>query len=182
MLLLFLSFLAIIVIIIVWLLKGKDLTSGQYPENIRNSALSCIKPEAEYEKAGDIDVKDKEVKINLIFNSSLELKKMSLIYTINHTSESEAYATEAVSHATFNKNLAASGYNVSKFSNKYARYDNKLIITLTANSSEIDEISAPYFMIALDDDYKVSARTLSDYRAMYESQGFVCLDTTEDNA
>ena len=87
------------------------------------------------------------IKINIIFNDKKAVKSISLIYTAIFPTEKDAYATEAVSHAFFNKSLEASGYSASKFSNKYARYDNKLILSLTANGNEIDSFSAPFFMI-----------------------------------
>lgn len=176
-LIIFIVVVVAVILLIVWLLRGKDTVSGRYPENVRDESLSCEKSKEDYEKAKLVDIEDSNVKLNLIFKSQSELKTVSLIYTAIFPTESDAYAVEAVSHAQFNKNLGAAGYSVSKFSNKYARYDNKLIFTLTANANELDEISAPFFMIKTNDDGKIEAKDLKTYRSMYESQGFVCHDS-----
>lgn len=173
-LILFLLFLAVVVVVIVWLLRGEITTSGQYPENIKNYSLSCTSRGITPEKLASADSADKELKINAIFNNDAELKNISLIYTTIYASESAAYSAEAHTHADLNHALSASGYNVEKFSNKFSRYGEKLIISLYALQSEIDEISAPYFLIPLDDNHKVSLKNLDDYKASYESLGFTC--------
>lgn len=174
----FLLALAIIIIVIIWLLHGKTTTTGQYPENVRNESLSCIDTAKKYDPAGPIDSDTKSLKINAIFRGSETLKEISLVYTLEYASEKEAYEHEAISHAHFNKSLGASSYPISKFSNKYARYDNKLIISLTANLNEIDSVSAPYFLISLDEDREVAVKSIDEYQSMYEAQGFICENTT----
>ena len=174
----FLLILTIAIIIIIWLLHGKTTTTGQYPENVRNESLSCTNNAKKYDPAGPIDSDTKSLKINAIFRGSEALKEISLIYTLEYASEKEAYEHEAISHAHFNKSLGASSYPISKFSNKYARYDNKLIISLTANLNEIDSISAPYFLISLDEDREVVVKSIDEYQSMYEAQGFICENTT----
>ena len=69
------------------------------------------------------------------------------------------------------------GYNVGKFSNKFARYGNKLILSLYATVSEIDEYSADYLM--LDKEPGIAERTLVEFKQIYEKQGFACEATTE---
>ncbi|MBR3204492.1 hypothetical protein IKF81_02300 [Candidatus Saccharibacteria bacterium] len=168
-----------IIIIIFYLLRGKNTISGQYPENIRNESLSCEKEKSDYEKANLKEIENSDIKINIIFNDKKAVKSISLIYTAIFPTEKDAYATEAVSHAFFNKSLEASGYSASKFSNKYARYDNKLILSLTANGNEIDSFSAPFFMIKTNEGDEVNMNNLESYRSMYESQGFTCHDSLE---
>lgn len=177
-LIVFLLFIVAIILIILWLLHGKTTTSGQYPENISNESLTCISKNTKYEKTSWVDSDDKELKINAIFNGTESLKTISLIYTLNYADESEAYYAEAKSHAQLNDSFAAVGYDVRKFDNKFARYNNKLIISLTASKSEIDEYSAVYFMLPIEaDGFKL--KTLSDYKRAYETQDFFCVVTAE---
>lgn len=165
--------LLIIILIILWLLRGKTTVSGRYPENVKNESLTCISTNLTPPKLSGAISQDKEVKINAVFYGSEELKSLSLIYTLHYSSSDEAYGYEAKSHAEFNKALGTSGYEVNKFKNKFSRYDSDLIISLFASANDVDQISAPYFMLTVDDDGNV-ATTLSEYRTDYESQGFTC--------
>lgn len=176
---LFLFVLTIIILFLTWLLKGSKTVSGKYPENIKNESLTCVSKSITPPKIAYIDSKDKELKINAIFNGADSLKSLSLIYTLYYESDDAAYGAEAKGHAEFNKSLVASNYSVDKFSNKFARYDNKLIITLNANKSELDEISAAYFLLSLNGDRKVSLESIADYKKNYELAGFVCESTYE---
>ena len=178
-LVLFLLLLAIIVAVIIWLLHGQTVTSGKYPENIKNESLTCISSQIQYEKTSWIDSEEKELKINAIFNGEESLKTLSLIYTLTFESESDAYYAEAKSHAQLNEGFAAVGYDVRKFSNKFSRYDNQLIITLTATKTELDEYSASYFLLPTDEN-GFHIKTLSDFRTAFEANGMNCSSSTEN--
>lgn len=169
----FLLLIVIIVLIIIWLLRGKTTVSGRYPENVKTESLTCVSTELTPEKLSGADAKDKEVKINAIFRDVEELKSISLTYTLNYASSDETYGYEAKSHAEFNKSLSASGYSVSKFKNKFARYDSDLIISLFAEKNELDQIAAPYFMLSVDKDGSIPGN-ISEYKKNYEAQGFSC--------
>lgn len=173
----FLLILAIAIIVIIWLLHGKTTTSGQYPENVKNEALTCESSTVAYPKITKANSDSKKLKINLIFNNDAKLKNTSLVYTIYYDDEEEVKKAEAFAHAEFNLGLNANGYSSTKFNNKFARYNNSLIISLFANASEIDEYTAPYFMIERDD-YKFP-ETIVEYEEMYEAQGFSCNSTKE---
>ena len=172
-----LLFLLAIIIIILWLLRGKTTTTGQYPENVKNESLVCTSTELTPPKLSYLDSDDKEVKISAIFRGTDELKTLSLAYTLKYDSDDSAYAAEAKGHAKFNKSLYASGYTIDKFDNKFARYNGTLSISLHASKNEINEISAPYFMITVNDDKKVTLETITDYKQNYEAQGFKCEST-----
>jgi len=172
-----LLFLLIIVLIIIWLLHGRTTTSGHYPEDIKNEALTCVATDLIPPKINSIDSENKEIKINAIFNGKDTLKNISLIYTLSYTDSNEAYGAEAKSHAEFNKSLVASGFTIDKFSSKFARFDNRLIISLTASSGEITEISAPYLMIAKNDNGKIKVGSIFELQKNYEAQGFSCTNT-----
>ena len=146
----FLLMLLIIILVIIWLLRGKTTVSGQYPENVSNESLSCASNSVKPPKLSSIDSDEKELKINAVFRGTDELKSLSLIYTLNYPTEDEAYKNEAISHAELNESLSASGFSVSSFKNKFSRYDGKLIISLSINKTEINEFSAPFFLLIPD--------------------------------
>lgn len=117
---------------------------------------------------------DKRIEVNAIFGDDAEVKSLSVIYSLSYSSPENAYGAEAMAHAEFNKTLAATGYDIDKFSNKFSRYENQLIISLSANKAELDELSAPYFLIKTNDDFDFDSATIEDYKSNYESQGFSC--------
>lgn len=175
----FLLFLAIIIVVIIWLLHGKTTTSGQYPENVRNESLTCVSNATTYEKTSDVNSDDKELKVSMVFNGTETLSSASLKYTLRFGSYSEAYSAEAISHAQFNLALQALGYDASKFNNKFSIMDNELVISLSANlDKSIDDATRSYFLI----DYVKGdqlPRTITEYRANYEKQGFSCTSTID---
>ena len=168
-LVLFLLLIGAIVIIVIWLLHGRTTTTGQYPANIRNESLTCISKEYILPKMSYLASADREVKINAIFDDSVGLKNISLIYTLNYATSDEAYGAEAKGHALFNQTLGASGFSVNKFNNKFSRYNESLIVSLFAEKPDLDEFSAPYF--ALETNFPT---TILDYKHYYESLGFFC--------
>lgn len=172
-----LLFLLVAVVIIIWLLHGNTTTTGQYPENVNNESLICTSNSLVPEKINSIDSEDKEIKINAVFDGTDELKRIYFTYTLKYANEDEAYGAEAKSHAFFNKALSASGYKVDKFENKFSRYNEKLIIGLTMTKDELDEFSAPYFMLKPDESGRINLRTINDFQNNYESQGFTCEST-----
>ncbi|MBQ3430825.1 hypothetical protein IJG20_01835 [Candidatus Saccharibacteria bacterium] len=167
----------LIVIVIIWLLRGKTTTHGHYPENVKNISLTCVSDTLIPPKLNSAVSDNREIKINAVFHGADELRNISLIYTLNCSSSDEAYGYEAKSHADFNKALSASGYETNKFKNKFSRYDNKLIINLSANGNEIDQFSAPYFMLSINDNGEI-AKTFAEFKNNYETQGFICESTT----
>ena len=174
-----LLFLLIIVLVIIWLLHGKTTTSGQYPANVANHALTCEKDGIAHPKT-EIDAEiPKHVKINMIFSGGDSLRTISLIYTTYHENYRAAEIAESWAHAAFNKNLHASGYEIDKFSNKFAIYDNELILNLYSTANGLDEFSLPYFMIENQDGSKLP-KTMNEFRQIYETAGFSCSLQSEE--
>ena len=175
-LVLFLIFLIIIVLVILWLLRGKTTTSGQYPANIRTESLKCTSSNISYDKIGVVgdSAVQKELSLTFLFQESGELNSVSLKDTLTFTTPNEAVDAEAIAHATFNKGLAARGYDSGKFSNKFSVMDNKFVVTLH-NNSQFDDDAKEYFLLNSDDELK----DLSDYSSFYKNKGFVC-ETTKN--
>ena len=164
---------ALVALIIFWLLRGRTTVTGQFPANIVSRALVCEQSGKAYSKTLIGEDVPKHLKVNLVFAGEDALRTLSLIYTTNHSSPRAAEIAEAWAHAEFNRNLYASGYNAEKFTAKFAIFDSDLILTLYASAGELDETSAPYFL--LDFSNSASApKTLADFRAFYESAGFTC--------
>ncbi len=178
---LFLLLLLIIVSIIIWLLKGSETVSGQYPENIKNEALICKSDNINYPKITTTNSDKKELKINAIFNGKDTLKDISIIYTLQYGSEAEAYAAETSANIEFVEKLAALGFNSSKFSNKFSRYIDKLIVSLTMRASEINESTMDYLILDPDKVNHVEKYNLNDFQKFYQSIGFLCESTIDNN-
>ena len=175
----FLLFLAIIVLIIIWLLRGKTTTSGQFPANVRNESLVCESSNITYQKVDSIDSDDKNLKISMVFNGEASFSSASLKYTLHFASSGEAHSAEAVSHAQFNLALQALGYDAGKFNNKFSEIGSDLIITLNLSSGKtLDDTTRSYFLVEYTDSGNLP-ETLSEYRHNYESQGFACTSTVE---
>ncbi|MBQ7802765.1 hypothetical protein IJ380_02810 [Candidatus Saccharibacteria bacterium] len=172
-------FLAILVVVIIWLLRGKATTSGQYPANIRNESLTCRSETIAYDKVSNISSDNKELKISMVFAGKDTLSSANLEYILIFGSYSEAHSAEAVSHAQFNIGLQTLGYDAGKFSNKFSIIDNRLVISLHASSDKaLDDTTRSYFLIDYADSGELP-KTLTEYRKNYEQQGFSCVSTTD---
>lgn len=172
-----LVFLAILVVVIIWLLQGKTTTTGQYPANVRNESLSCLATDKAYEPANRISSDNKELKIDMIFYGAEKLSTMSLKYTLTFASNEEAYSAEAFNHAGFNLGLQERGFSSGSFNNKFSLMDNILVLALHADASEVEEeLVREYFLL----DRSAFPKTLSDFRKHYESTGFSCTSTIDN--
>lgn len=177
-LILFLILIVIIVLVILWLLRGKTTTHGQYPENVKNESLSCVSTDKAYEPANQISSDEKELKIDMIFYGTEKLSSASLKYTLTFASKNDAYSAEAFNHAEFNLSLQRRGYSSGLFNNKFTLMDNVLVLALRADADEIkEELAREYFLL----DRSSLPTTLSDFRIHYESTGFVCASTIDNN-
>ncbi|MBR3256790.1 hypothetical protein IKG02_00655 [Candidatus Saccharibacteria bacterium] len=174
-----LLFLLIIILIIIWLLRGKTTTIGEYPANIKNESLECISNELIYDKLGSFEPKPQETKLTVtaVFTSDDELKSISLKNLLTFSDNSEAIVAEARTHANFNIGLRAYNYSTSKFNNKFSIMNDRLLINLSAKSKEYDEFSKDYFLIP----HESYPKTLSDFKTVFESQKFVCKNSSEQN-
>ncbi len=172
----FLLFLGLVILIIIWLLRGKTVTTGQYPADLTNEFLECSSSEIEYEKIDPSSPKSKDLKITLVFIGSDKLSTGGLRYRLQYETHDEATRAEAVAHALFSTSLARVGYGFTEFENKFTILDDVLEVSLHASASNIDEYSAEYFMI---DATNGLPKTLPEYKENYESQGFKCKTSTD---
>lgn len=175
----FLLVLAIIIIVIIWLLRGKTTTSGKYPEDVRNESFTCEGDGVAYQILGELPNTKKNLKISGIFKGGESLKSLSIIYTLYYDNYDEVVASEAVRHADMNFALSAAGFSPSKFNYKFSRFDSYLTLQLYATTNDIDEIAAPFLMIDTNDELKVDVATLDEYVSNYEAKGLSCKTTIE---
>ena len=169
-----------VIFMILWLLKGKTTTSGNFPGPTRNDFLVCQKQNPEY---GIIELRNplkSEAKVTFSITESGEMHSASLTYTSVYENERGAYDSRNVTNGVFGQALAKSGLSPSALSNKFTLYDNKLIITLTAERGELNAKTAKFFMLKNTDDLDFSRATTSDYQRLYEAQGFSCQTSLED--
>lgn len=166
--------LLIIIIIIIWLLRGKTTTTGQYPANVRNEYLTCESSNVAYEKVSSVDSDNKTLKISMIFYGEETFNSASLQYIMKFDTKDKAYSAEAVSHAQFNKGLAAVGLKSEAFNNKFSLMDETLSVAIHASVSDLNETTADYFLIAANENGEMPL-TLLDYKSNYEKQGFSCV-------
>lgn len=177
----FLTLIATIIIVVLWLLRGKTTISGQYPANVRNESLICESNSITYEKVNNVNSDNKELKISMVFNDVNTLSSASLKYVLHFASSQEVHDADAISHAQFNIALQNLGYDSGKFNNKFSEIDNDLVITLNLSSSKgLDDVTRSYFLIEYTKDGKLP-KTLSEYQKNYESQGFSCTPTVDNN-
>ncbi len=176
---LFLALAAIVILIILYLLRGKTTTTGQYPANVKNKSLECISTSLTYDKLGTVSPAPAETNLTLtaIFSGENALSSLSLKNLMTFTSNSEAVVAEARTHATFNIGLRTYNYGTEKFDNKFSIMSDKLLVNLTAKAKDLDEFSKGYFLITSEE----LPTTLSDFRALYESQGFTCRTNFNNN-
>ena len=171
--------LALIIVVILWLLRGKTTTSGQYPENVKNESLACESKTIIYEKTNSVNSDDKDLKFSMVFAGKESLSSASLKYTLRFQSYEAAHSAEAISHAQFNLALQALGYDASKFNNKFSILDNELVITLSLSSDKsLDDTTRSYFLVDYIKDDQLP-KTLAEYKSNYEKQGFSCTSTID---
>lgn len=168
--------LTIIILIILWLLRGKTTTTGRYPENVRSESLECSTTELSsiYPKLGNFDTpKSHELKITAIFRGEDELTSISLKELLFYPSNHDAIVVEAKAHANFNIGLRTYNYGTEKFDNKFSIIDDRLLFNIYSTASGIDDLSKSYFMI----NSETLPTSIFDYKTEYEAQGFTCTST-----
>ncbi len=166
---------ATIVIIIIWIMRGKTTVSGQFPANVRKESLECVSTELTYDKLGSISPAPDETNLTItaIFIGEDSMRSLSIKNLMTFKSNSDAFVAEARAHATFNFGLQALGYDAGQFDNKFSIIDTKLLVNLSTNNNELNEYVKDYFLIK-SDNLPVS---LSDFQTEYESQNFQCTST-----
>ncbi|MBQ6130127.1 hypothetical protein IJI72_00280 [Candidatus Saccharibacteria bacterium] len=169
---LFFLFLLVIILILLWLLRGKTTISGQYPENVKSSALECTSSSASYaKKLGTLSETSKETKISAVFYGDDDFNMISLRHVLTFASNLAATQAEAVAHANFNFSLHGAGYDdTTTFDNNFTILDNQLVVSIHGKKRDWNTFNKGYFMIESEE----MPETLSALKTTYEAQGFSC--------
>ncbi len=174
----FLLILAIIIIALVFLLRGKETTTGDFPSPITNEALTCEKSSTAYAKISALNSKSQNITVTMIFNGTTSLNKISLSYTLKFDSDEAAKQAEASAHAQFSEHLSIDKFSFTEFNNKFSPLNNKLSVSIYGDSTDLESSArASYFML---DTKKSTPVTLEDFRNAYKKQGFKCTSTTDN--
>ncbi|MBQ3468374.1 hypothetical protein IJH19_02485 [Candidatus Saccharibacteria bacterium] len=173
-LIIFVLVLTIIIMVILWLLRGKTTTSGRFPENIKNESLECNISGLIYEKTNRITSPKTETKITMIFYGVDDLNSINLRHTIHLSSSEEAARSEAIAHVQLAENLADSGLDYGEFNNKFTRIDNNLTLELYDNGSFKKDIMYGFFLVDKISDSDHYPTKLEEFRNNYENKGFAC--------
>ena len=171
-----LLFLLIVVIIIIWLLHGKTTTHGQYPENLKNESLTCISNELIYPATPATVSEDRELKINAIFNGENHLSSINLSYSLSYQTTDDVVKAEALAHADFNRKLGKRGFSAGKFNNKFTVLNDRLVVSIYGNTSDITQETSDFFMI---DSNTELPKTIWEYKKAFEATGFKCTSTLD---
>lgn len=166
--------LALIVLIIIWLLRGKTTTSGRFPENVKNESLECNIANKIYDKTNNVSPANTETRVTMIFYGESEFSSINFRYTMHLASVKEAGEAEAITHVQFAENLGYSGLTYEEFNNKFTRIDNDLILSLYSSEKFKKDTAYEYFLINKDASTGAYPESLEDFRKNYESQGFTC--------
>lgn len=160
-----------LVVVITLMLRGKTTTSGQHPEDVKDDTLSCFATGKEYPFFRIKSGRGSETKIEAIFHLG-ELKTISLQQTLFYDSVDEIIASEAHNHAAMNIKFGELGLKADAFTARYARYDDKMIMTLFSKGEEFDEVAEKFFFADFENGGK--DKTRDGFERNFENQGFVC--------
>ena len=174
----FLLFIGGIIALVLIGTKGQTVVSGDYPGPIETQSLSCSLANYKYPKVPKTDSVSQRLEATMIFNGVSSLRKISFEYNLNYGSQEEVKRAEATAHAEFSKALSEDHLSFTEFNNKFSPFDDRLIIAVYGDESDVASAArASYFMI----DIKKHGipKSLSDFKKVYEAQGFKCTSTVD---
>ena len=160
--------LACLVILLVILLRGETTISGTYPDDVSDESLVCSAEGVSYPFFRYDNSIGKKAEVRLIFSHD-SLSSISLMYSLYYNDATSITGSEAHNHAAMNESFSASGLGVSDAYNaKYARMEDRMQMNLYVTRKDFDEVARKYFFAT------GYAETVSDYKSLYENQGFRC--------
>lgn len=168
-----LGFLALAILIIVWLLKGKMMSTNEKIPNVKNTALSCSSDSFVYPLFRYDNAESRNLEVKMIFSED-ELKSISLEYTLFYNSAEAIKASEAHNHAEMNFNFGRSGLNPDHYDAKYTILSDSMRMNLYSVANRLDEAAKPYFLINGDGTFPTRKTEL---KKNYEAKGFSCKTT-----
>lgn len=180
-LVLLLLFLIITAIVIFWLLHGKTTVSGRFPENIKNESLECNIAGLAYLKTNRVVPNSTETKVTMIFYGENEFNSINLRHTMHFPSSIAASEAEAIAHVQIAENFGYSGLSYDEFDNKFTRIDGDLTLSLYSSEKFKKGTMYEYFLVNELPVVGAYPTTLAEFRQNYESQGFTCKSSIDNN-
>ena len=163
--------------LLVYLMKGSQTHSGEYPANVRRESLSCEIDNTAYPLIPSLSGENSSLRITAVFNGNVSLKSISLAYTVPFEDREAVESAENITHAEFAENLSDAGFKTTDLGNKFSRFDDRLMFSLYAENNQLTKASAPFFMLS---ESKTLPSNLQSFRKNYEAQGFKCQSTSEN--
>ena len=174
-----LAVLGLVVAIILWLLRGKTTVTVPNVRSNKNDFLVCEKDNPEYEVISLLNPISSNAKITFSIKDGNVVSSASLTYTSTYEDNTAANDSRNVTVGAFDHALAAAGLPIGSFSNKFTLYDDKLIVTLTASGDEMVAGVAKFFMMEDVESFDFGNFSVSDYKNIYEREGFICETSLE---
>ena len=164
-----------VVAILLYLMHGNTVTTNDEMAPISNDALSCTSDKISYPIFTYDSSDRKELKVDLIFAGD-KLRTIALSYTLYYGDENSITVSEAINHADMNLSFYSSGLGSDALNAKYSKLSDALRFGLYAHDSDMNRVTARYFMVKVGD-HDDLPDTIMEYRRNYEEQGLACVIT-----
>lgn len=161
-----------IILIIIFFLRGNTTIVNNKMETTKSTALACSSTIVKYPFFTHDNANSRELNIKLLFSNE-DLRSVALDYSLFYNNETMATASEAHNHAAMNISYGTNGLGPDALNVKYTILDDRLRTNLFANASDIDIVSARYFLINTETAGGLP-KTLTDYQQNYTRQGLDC--------
>lgn len=159
--------LILIIIFVIWfLMRGETKTTGDYPEDTTPESLECVGKNIPYKIFADT-LSDIEIKINGIFING-KIGSISLVYKSKYNSAEAAKTMSDAHEGDMNMSFYKNNMNSYSLNATYTINENVAQMSLYANSSDLNDISAKYFML------DSLPKNLTEYKKDYIAKGFSC--------
>ncbi|MDO4611722.1 MAG: hypothetical protein Q4B34_02590 [Candidatus Saccharibacteria bacterium] len=165
-----LTLLGVAVVLLIWFfLNGETKTTGGEGEIVRNSSLICSVEGVSYPIFTVDESTGKKLETRVIFNDD-EVSAISLIQTLYYTDLATAEKSESHNHSAMNKSFARAGLEADALSASYSAFEDKMIMKLYAEGSELNDVSMKYFLA----EGLNRESTIEDFTKVYNEQGLSC--------
>ena len=168
----------VLLIVLFFLLRGKNTVTGAYPASIKTSSVVCNNDKIPYPYTSHTNVgMEKEGSIRIVgtFSESKQVSKISLQYTTYFSDNASATSAEAHMHAAFAHHLKDNGLEYAEFDNYFSVVDKKVVLNLYAPFEKVNKANYQFLMLK---SIPSNGLSLSEFEQTYKSQGFTC-DSTD---
>jgi len=154
--------------VLIFLMRGETTVTGSYPDDVKDRTLTCEKSGLDYPFFSYPADNGEHTKVNVIFHVET-LRTISLVQTLYYSNADSPRGSEAHNHAAMNTVFGKNGLSSDALGAKYARFDDKMTMSLFASADEFNSATAKFFLLS------DSIPTSSDgFKKAYENLGFSC--------